>query len=386
MTNILSHRRYDAIVIGARCAGAATAMLMARHGAKVALVERAAEGSDTLSTHALMRGAVMQLHNWGVLPSIIAANTPPIRRTSFIYGNAPPIDIDLSDSFGTQALYAPRRTVLDSQLVRAAREASVDTLFGAAMTGVLTGSGGRIGGVRVKGRKGSHDLFADLVVGADGRSSALARQVGARMIKRGINMSQVVFGYFTGIPQSGYRWYWGKGCGGGMIPTNDDATCVFLSASPSGPWDLRRAAAETEFRSALRSMMPQMADAIAGAQLTGPIRAFAGQPGHLREACGDGWALVGDAGYFKDPITAHGITDALRDAQLLADNWARGQLDRYPAIRDELSYDIFRLSDEIAGYDWDSERLAELHKSLNIAMQANQLWIADHLYRQRAAA
>lgn len=383
-TNIVPARHYDAIVIGARCAGASTAMLMARHGARVLLIDRSAEGSDTLSTHALMRGAVMQLHNWGVLPAIIAEHTPPIRRTSFIYGEADPIDIDLSDSFGTQALYAPRRTVLDRQLVRAAREAGVDTIFGVSMAGVITGSNGRVEGVTIRGREGTHAIACDLVVGADGRNSPLARHVGAGTIKRGTNMSQVVFGYFRGLQQQSYRWFWGENCGGGVIPTNDGEACVFLSAAHDGPFDLRKVRGEAQFAEAASAMMPELAGDVATAKLVGKTRSFGGQVGHIREACGNGWALVGDAGYFKDPITAHGITDALRDAQLLADSWASGDLDRYPAIRDGLSHDIFRLSDAIAAYDSGLEGLARLHKSLNIAMQANQLWIAENLYARSA--
>ena len=384
--NILPAHRYDVIVVGARCAGAATAMRMARHGARVLLIARAAEGSDTLSTHALMRGAVMQLHNWGVLHSIVAENTPPIQRTSFIYGDADAIDIDLSESFGTRALYAPRRTVLDRQLVRAAREAGVDTLFGVSMTGVVKGRGERIEGVYIEGRQGTYTIACDLVVGADGRKSSLAKYVGAGLIKRGTNMSQVAFGYFSGLSQRDYRWYWGEDCGGGVIPTNDGEACVFLSAAHDGPHDLRGMCGAYAFVHAAGQMMPQLADELRGSSLSGKIRSFGGQPGHMREACGNGWALVGDAGYFKDPITAHGITDALRDAQLLADSWARGRLDDYPAIRDGLSHDIFRLSDKIAGYESGLAGLVALHKSLNIAMQANQLWIAENLYATRAAA
>ena len=106
----------------------------------------------------------------------------------------------------------------------------------------------------------------------------------------------------------------------------------------------------------------------------------------MRQACGDGWALVGDAGYFKDPITAHGITDALRDAHILADSWAIGDLDRYACTRDALSQDLLRITDQIAAYDWTLEELGELHQSLNLTMQANQHWIAEHLYPMAKAA
>jgi len=386
MSIVHPSRTYDAVIIGARCAGAATAMLMARHGARVLLVDRAEEGSDTLSTHALMRGAVMQLQNWGVLLPIIAENTPPIRRTSFIYGETPAIDIDLSESHGTQALYAPRRTVLDRNLVRCAREAGVDTLFGVTMTGLIRGSRGSVRGVTLRDRMGDHEIRCELVVGADGRNSALARHVGAGLIKTGTNASQVVFGYFRGLRDRGYRWYWGEGSAGGIIPTNDGEACVFLSVAHDGPHNLRQAMREADFGTTVQALLPAMERELAGARLSGKLRGFGGQVGHLREACGNGWALVGDAGYFKDPITAHGITDALRDAQLLADAWSRSRLDDYPAIRDALSHDIFRLSDRIAGFDWTMEEVAALHRSLNTAMQANQHWIADNLYRRREAA
>lgn len=382
----LKNKHFDVVVVGGRCAGAATAMLMARHGAKVLLVERAREGSDTLSTHALMRGAIMQLNNWGVLPSIIAQGTPPVKRTSFIYGDNPAIDIELSESHGTRALYAPRRTVLDKQLVLAAREAGVTTLFGTSVTELVRGPGGAVGAVQLRNGSGEHRIDCELVVGADGRNSFIARQARASTIKRSTNATSIAFGYFTGIADRGYRWHWGDTCGGGIIPTNDGESCVFLSVNSEGPHDLRKAASETGFKETLQRILPQLGEEIAGSTLSGRMRGFRGQQGHLRQACGNGWALVGDAGYFKDPITAHGITDALRDAQILADAWARGRLDEYPATRDALSRDIFRLTDAIAAHDHDLGELAVLHKSLNTAMQANQLWIAENLYPCRVAA
>jgi len=99
-----SRDHYDAIIIGARCAGAATGMLMARHGARVLIVDRDPYGSDTLSTHALMRGAVMQLANWGVLHNVAATGTPPVRNTSFIYGDQDPVDIEIAPQHGVSAL------------------------------------------------------------------------------------------------------------------------------------------------------------------------------------------------------------------------------------------------------------------------------------------
>src|SRR5687768_15679067 len=79
--------RYDVVLVGARCAGAATAMLLARAGHRVLMVDRGRYGTDTLSTHALTRGAVVQLHRWNILPAVIASDTTPVRQATFFYGD-----------------------------------------------------------------------------------------------------------------------------------------------------------------------------------------------------------------------------------------------------------------------------------------------------------
>src|SRR5919202_1106128 len=121
---------YAPLVVGARCAGAATAMLMARRGMKVLVIDRAAYGADTVSTHALMRGAVLQLHRWGVLPRLEEMATPAVRSTTFHYGAEDPVAVAIRPADGVDALYAPRRTVLDSALADAAVEAGADVRHG----------------------------------------------------------------------------------------------------------------------------------------------------------------------------------------------------------------------------------------------------------------
>jgi flavin-dependent dehydrogenase len=108
---------------------------------------------------------------------------------------------------------------------------------------------------------------------------------------------------------------------------------------------------------------------VSGIELDEPLRVFSGRLGFLRRAHGPGWALVGDAGYFKDPLTAHGITDALRDAQLLADAVVDGAMARYAAVRDELSRPLFAVTDAIAGLNWDLDQIKALHQALNEAMK-----------------
>lgn len=140
--------RFDALVVGARCAGAAAAMLMARCGMRVLAVDRGAYGTDTLSTHALMRGGVMLLARWGVLPRIAEAGTPPIRRTTFHYGTEA-IPVDLRPSDGVDALDAPRRTLLDSVLVDAAWEAGAEVRHHHTVTALRRDAQGRVDGAVV---------------------------------------------------------------------------------------------------------------------------------------------------------------------------------------------------------------------------------------------
>src|SRR5690349_22757542 len=137
---------YDVVVVGARAAGAATAYLLARFGLRVLLVDRGRYGTDTLSTHALMRGGVLQLSRWGLLDKIIAAGTPQVRRATFRYADAV-VPVTIKPSHGVDALYAPRRTVLDPILVDAAAAAGADVRFGTAVADVDRDRRGAVTGV-----------------------------------------------------------------------------------------------------------------------------------------------------------------------------------------------------------------------------------------------
>ena len=158
-TSIGSSVRYDVIVVGARVAGASTAMLLARRGYRVLLVDRRRPGSDTVSTHALMRGGVLQLKRWGLLDRVIESGTPAISRTVVHYGDAPEV-IDLKSRAGVGELYAPRRTVLDSILAPAAEEAGVDVRFGTTVCGLLTDASGRVRGITVATRGAKRSAVA----------------------------------------------------------------------------------------------------------------------------------------------------------------------------------------------------------------------------------
>src|SRR3954447_16898488 len=139
-------QHYDVLIVGARCAGAATAMLMARRGLRVLAIDKAGYGDDTISTHALMRGGVLQLHRWGLLARLKEVGTPPVATTTFHYGDEA-VEIAIRPGDGVDALYAPRRTVLDSLLVDAAWEASADVRHHHKLAGLIEDAGRVIGAV-----------------------------------------------------------------------------------------------------------------------------------------------------------------------------------------------------------------------------------------------
>ncbi|MBS1787033.1 MAG: FAD-dependent monooxygenase [Acidobacteria bacterium] len=363
--------RYDVIVVGARVAGAATAMLLARAGLHVLVVDRSAYGSDTLSTHALMRAGVMQLHRWGVLDRIVKAGTPPIRRTTFHYG-AEMVPVEMKDRDGVNALYAPRRTVLDAALTDAAHEAGADVVHGATVTNLLHGQTGRVCGVALTDAEGaSRHIEAGIVIGADGARSSVARAVGAETTREGNTATAVLYGYWHGLELDGTHWNFGLDVASGAIPTNDDLTCVFVAMRPRRYEAQRPGGFDKLYAEAIREADPELAGAVAHAQRVGKFYPFAGRRGFIRQSWGRGWALVGDAACFKDPLTAHGITDALRDAELLANAVIAGTdsaLDGYQSERDAFAVEFLDLSDEIASFDWDLEQIKALHFRLSKLM------------------
>lgn len=369
---------YDAIVVGGRVAGASTAMLLARAGARVLLLERSAYGSDTLSTHGLMRAGVLQLSRWGLLDQVVAAGTPPVTRTVFHYPRSSPVRISIRTSQDVPALFAPRRQVLDRILVDAAADAGVEVRHGVFVTEVLTDARGRVIGVRgIDYARGGFTAYAHTTIGADGIRSTVAAAVGAPVEQATQAGAAVLYGYFEGLRTEGYEWAYGTAASAGLIPTNDDLTCVFVGTTPARLRFARRNGADEAFAELFGRAAPRLTDRLASATRVGRLRGWSGQVGHLRRSHGPGWALVGDAGYFRDPITSHGMTDALRDAELLTDallaSWSGDQpeaiaLAGYQTRRDVLSKQLFEVSGRIAGYEWGADEIQQLMREVSSAM------------------
>ena len=373
--------QYDAIVAGGRAAGAATALLLARRGLRVLVVDRGGYGSDTLSTHALMRGAVLQLHRWDLLSRVVAAGTPPIRTTSFHYG-ADVVTVRIKARDGVDALYAPRRTVLDRILVDGAREAGADVRHGVRLTGLERDAHGRVVAAVLAGAGPRQQrIEAGIVIGADGMRSTVAELVEAPIYRQGRHATAVLYAYWRGLAVDGYEWRYNPGVSTGVIPTNDGETCVFASM-PGARFAAAQEAARAGgrgfdkarlYHAVVAECSPELSASLGAAAQSGAIHGFAGQFGYFRRSWGPGWALVGDAGYFKDPLTAHGITDALRDAELLASAVADGSpaaLEAYERTRDGLAVTHFEVTDAVASFDWDLRSVQVLHRTMSEAMAA----------------
>jgi menaquinone-9 beta-reductase len=348
-------------------------MLLARAGLAVLVLERGREGTDTLSTHALMRAGVLQLHRWGLLDEVRRRGTPLVRSTAFHYGDEV-VSIDLKPRDGIDGLYAPRRFVLDALLVEAAREAGAELVHGVAVSDLVRSAEGRVVGVVVKDPADgvAVEIAADLVIGADGMRSTVATLTGAAAYRSGRHATALIFSYFEGLGLDGYHWYYRPGVSLGAIPTNDGLTCVFAATSDARFRDELHADVAAGHQQVLGECSPELARLVADARRAERFRGFPGTVGYLRQSWGPGWALVGDAGYFKDPLTAHGMTDALVDAEHLARAAVEGSeraLDAYQRERDERTVSFFEVTDRIASFEWDLPAIQGLHRALSDEMK-----------------
>jgi 2-polyprenyl-6-methoxyphenol hydroxylase-like FAD-dependent oxidoreductase len=310
----MADNRYDAIVVGARCAGSPTAMLLARRGHKVLVVDRATFPSDTVSTHLLHPPGVASLRRWGLLERLTATGCPPIGAYAFDFG-----PFTISGAPGTDdtpVAYGPRRTVLDKLLVDAAAEAGAEVREGFTVTEVVV-SDGRVTGVRGHGRDGGTVTEqARVVVGADGRHSRVARTVAPEQYHEKPPLLCGYYSYWSGLPMGGRFETWVRPDRAfAAWPTHDDLTLV-IGGWPYAELEANRDDIEGNLL-AMLELAPAFAERLRAA--TRQAR-FVGTavPNYFRRPYGPGWALVGDAGYNKDFITAQGMHDAFRDAELCA--------------------------------------------------------------------
>jgi len=307
---------YDAIVVGARCAGAVTAMLLARQGHRVLLLERAETLSDVPRGHFIHRHGPKRLADWGLLEKVVGTNCPPLTTHLTDFGDFPLIGRDIR--VGNVAWgYAPRRRQLDQVLLGAAIEAGVEFRPNFLVENYLWDDD-RVQGIRGRDlRQGiSSSERALITVGADGRNSTLARAVGAPSYEETPTLTCWYFSYWTGVPTEGFEWYMRKDRVIFSFLTNDNLFAIFIGW-PIGEFSSVKASIEGEFMQVV-DQIPGFAERVRSGRREERFYGAADLPNFLRRPFGPGWALVGDAGCHKDPMMALGICDAFRDADFLA--------------------------------------------------------------------
>ena len=378
-------RRHDVVVVGARCAGAATAMLLAAAGHDVLLVDRDTFPSDTLSTHAIARSGVVQLSRWGLLPDVLATGAPPLREVVFRSGDTS-ITRTVKERMGVDMLIAPRRHILDSLLVEAAVSAGAQLATGVTIDGVRRSHTGRVCGVEGRTTSGAVMYPARFVIGADGRGSRIARSVGAEFTEVRGEDSATHDAYFSG-DWSAMEYHIGERSFSGVFPTNNGEVCVGVCTPADVALQARRSHAtiDAAFDALLNAAAPELVERLTtDATCRSATRGIVGMPNHIRKPVGPGWALVGDAGYHRDAITGQGISDAFRDAELLAtelDLVLCGDADEGPALagyhsaRDEQLREIFEITCELTTYP-SPDRFMELQKQLGAAVDTQAAILA----------
>jgi 2-polyprenyl-6-methoxyphenol hydroxylase-like FAD-dependent oxidoreductase len=361
---------YDAIVIGSRCAGSPTAMLLARRGHRVLLVDRAILPRDTLSTHFIHPPGVACLARWGMLDQVVATGCPPVSHTTLaledltLTGSSPAID-------GITASYAPRRTVLDRVLLDGAIAAGVEVREGFAVHDLLT-DGDRVVGIRGSGGSGSPvSDRCRVVVGADGLHSLVARTVRPDIHHATSPLTCAYYSYWSGVVAGGLELHHADRRLGVCFPTNESLTVVYV-AWPHHEFHHFRADVEGNYLATL-AQLPRLAERLRGGRREDRIRGTADLPNLFRRPQGPGWALVGDAGHHKDPNTAYGIMDAFRDAELLVEALDAGfcgrrdlaqALREYERERDRLTMPRYELTCQLAALEPPAAEMQQLFRAL----------------------
>ena len=352
----MSKRSYDAIVIGARCAGSPTAMLLARKNYRVLLLDKATFPSDTMSTHLVHPPGVAALKRWGLLERLEATGCPPVETYSFdfgpltISGSPQPID-------GVARAYCPRRTVLDQLLVDGAVEAGAELREGFTVDEILAREG-TVTGIRGHAKGGTAVTErARVVIGADGRHSLMAKAVQPEQYDERRSHLAMYYAYWSGLPVDGFettiraenRRGWAA------TPTHDDLT-VLPFGWPVEEFHVNRKDIEGNFFATM-DLAPEFAERLRAAKRQSKFIGSAELPGYFRKPFGPGWALLGDAGYHKNPITAMGINDAFRDAELVAgaldDAFSRRRsyeegMSDYQQARDREALPVYEFTDDFA--------------------------------------
>jgi 2-polyprenyl-6-methoxyphenol hydroxylase-like FAD-dependent oxidoreductase len=343
---------YDAVVVGARCAGSPLATRLAEQGWRVLLVDREPPPANVLSTHCLFPNTLARLAELGAMERIEAEH-----RVNFIDYGIRTLGREVSGSFtpigGFDRAATITRPVLDKALLEVAIAAGAETRFGEKVTGLI-GAGTEEDPARGVVLEGGEEIEARWVFGADGRASTVAKLLGLEKERPLAGEMAFMFGYWRGLPPSD-RFFIDVVESGSLAwsPCEDDLSLLILGIDP----ELTRGDAtkrQLTFLEGLRKFDDWFDSAwLAGAEQVGSIHLAPETMlrGFFRQANGPGWALVGDAGHFKNPSTAQGISDAIEQALHVADGLTASEsLDGYEAWRDERASEHYEWSFDFARF------------------------------------
>ena len=345
---------YDAIVVGARCAGSPTAMLLARKGYRVLMVDRATFPSDTASTHFVHPPGVAALSRWGLRDELAATGCPPVHTYRFDFG---PMVIEGTPrpADGESEGFCPRRTIIDALLVEAAAKAGVDVREGVAFEELVV-DGDAVAGIKAKSADGA--TFTErgrIVIAADGRNSLIAKAVKPETYNEKPAVGPAVYSYWSGVKSSGFNAYIRDASGFAAFPTHDDLTLVIAGTTPER-FEAFRADPEASVLATI-NQAPELAEQVRAGKREDRFHVATDLAGYFRKPWGNGWALVGDAGYHKHPITAQGMTDAFLDSERLVDAIDAGfsgersvdeAMAAYQQARDEHAMPMYELTFQFA--------------------------------------
>ena len=352
-------------------------MLLARLGHDVVVVDRATFPSDAISTHSIGRSGVVQLQHWGLLDAVLGSGAPAIRQVTFHAGGEA-ITRTIKAKAGVDLVVAPRRYALDAILARAAQNAGADLRTGVTVTGVRRDERGRVIGAYGHDRAGvSVGLRCRYLIGADGLRSSVVRLVGAAPQEVRPKGGAIQYAYYSGSLWTGIEFFVTERTFAGVFPTHQGA-CIWVCTPSVDARVVRRTSSSraSAFGDLVDRAAPELTARMRRTRRTSPVLGMLCQPNQIRQAYGPGWALVGDAGYYRDAVTAHGISDAFRDAEGLAsalDQVLSGRADgatglaAYQRRRDQALREIFEITCQLSAYP-PVPRFIELQKQLGAAI------------------
>ncbi len=379
-------KRFDVVIVGARCAGSPLALMLARRGLSVCLVDRAQFPSETPSTHVIQRCGVRVLDELGVLDTVSAAGAVPLDRMTMVVDDVVRIEATLPEADYRQSSLCVRRVTLDALLVDAAAAAGAEVRTGLRVTGLLT-EDGRVTGVATA----AGPIRARLVVGADGRHSTVASLVGAREYHTAPAGKMFAWAYFEGVHDREGRARIGRRGARVFLasPTDGDLymAAIGIDMAEQAQFHTDR---DANFTAGIRTW-PELADVLVDGRRVGPIRVLTNWHGYFRESAGPGWVLVGDAGHFKDPTPGQGIGDAFRQADRLAPAIEDGLGNTSPDVaiqrwwhwRDDDAYEMYWFASDMGAPGAASPLTMRLMRDLAADPMATQMFLGvlDHQVR-----